>query len=210
MDDGTTARPTDTAIRNYWLLRNRIAELTRMVLPTIGHSVIAAIRKFKNDGEGLQWDTSAGKLIIGKNGDNYLVVIGDKRFSLSLVTTQAGYAVRYWYSCPHCHKRRATLYLGSKDLGCRECWKLHYPSQSESHLDLLRRKVRVGRFAIWGYSSDVSNLTKHVYSFDKPKGMRWKKFREKVAEQARLEDYYWQAFIPFVDKLTSGIKIRIA
>lgn len=32
LDDGTTARPTDTAIGNYWLLRNRIAELTRMVL----------------------------------------------------------------------------------------------------------------------------------------------------------------------------------
>nr|ELR5185529.1 lysis protein [Providencia rettgeri] len=32
LDDGATARPTDTAIRNYWLLRNRIAELTRMVL----------------------------------------------------------------------------------------------------------------------------------------------------------------------------------
>ena len=25
MDDATTARPTDTAIRNYWLLRERIA-----------------------------------------------------------------------------------------------------------------------------------------------------------------------------------------
>ncbi|MDD9339589.1 MAG: lysis protein [Providencia heimbachae] len=32
LDDGATARPTDSAIRNYWLLRNRIAELTRMVL----------------------------------------------------------------------------------------------------------------------------------------------------------------------------------
>ncbi|MTC32383.1 lysis protein [Providencia alcalifaciens] len=32
MDDGATARPTDSAVRNYWLLRNRIAELTRMVL----------------------------------------------------------------------------------------------------------------------------------------------------------------------------------
>ncbi|WP_073890288.1 lysis protein [Providencia heimbachae] len=32
LDDAITARPTDTAIRNYWLLRNRIAELTRMVL----------------------------------------------------------------------------------------------------------------------------------------------------------------------------------
>lgn len=32
LDDGATARPTDSAIRNYWLLRNRIAELTRMIL----------------------------------------------------------------------------------------------------------------------------------------------------------------------------------
>ncbi|MEQ4692650.1 lysis protein [Providencia manganoxydans] len=32
MDDGTTARPTDSAIGNYWLLRKRIAELIQMVL----------------------------------------------------------------------------------------------------------------------------------------------------------------------------------
>ncbi|WP_369310581.1 lysis protein [Providencia rettgeri] len=32
MDDAITPRPTDSAIRNYWLLRERIAELTRMVL----------------------------------------------------------------------------------------------------------------------------------------------------------------------------------
>ena len=32
LDDAITARPTDSAVRNYWLLRNRIAELTRMIL----------------------------------------------------------------------------------------------------------------------------------------------------------------------------------
>ncbi|MDG4696398.1 lysis protein [Providencia sp. CRE-3FA-0001] len=32
LDDGTAARPTDSAIRNYWLLRERIVKLTRMVL----------------------------------------------------------------------------------------------------------------------------------------------------------------------------------
>ncbi|HGN1327749.1 TPA: lysis protein [Proteus mirabilis] len=31
VDDATTARPTDTAIRNYWLLRERIAELEQMI-----------------------------------------------------------------------------------------------------------------------------------------------------------------------------------
>ncbi|MEY1111762.1 lysis system i-spanin subunit Rz [Proteus mirabilis] len=31
MDDATTARPIDTAIRNYWLLRERIAESEQMI-----------------------------------------------------------------------------------------------------------------------------------------------------------------------------------
>lgn len=31
MDDAITARPTDTAIRNYWLLRERIAESEQMI-----------------------------------------------------------------------------------------------------------------------------------------------------------------------------------
>ncbi|EMB3082909.1 lysis protein [Providencia rettgeri] len=32
VDDGTTARPTDSAIGNYWLLRQRIAESKQMIL----------------------------------------------------------------------------------------------------------------------------------------------------------------------------------
>lgn len=31
LDDATTARPTDTAIRNYWLLRERIAESEQII-----------------------------------------------------------------------------------------------------------------------------------------------------------------------------------
>ncbi len=32
MGDATTARPTDTAIRNYWLLRERIAQSEQVIL----------------------------------------------------------------------------------------------------------------------------------------------------------------------------------
>ncbi|EOE5320632.1 lysis protein [Providencia rettgeri] len=32
LDDAITARPTDSAIRNYWLLRARIAESEQMIL----------------------------------------------------------------------------------------------------------------------------------------------------------------------------------
>ncbi|HEM7508326.1 TPA: lysis protein [Providencia rettgeri] len=32
LDDGSAARPTDSAVRNYWLLRQRIAESKQMIL----------------------------------------------------------------------------------------------------------------------------------------------------------------------------------
>nr|WP_272675015.1 MULTISPECIES: lysis protein [unclassified Providencia] len=32
LDDAITARPTDSAVRNYWLLRERIAESEQMIL----------------------------------------------------------------------------------------------------------------------------------------------------------------------------------
>lgn len=32
MDDATTARPTDSAVRNYWLLRERIAQSEQVIL----------------------------------------------------------------------------------------------------------------------------------------------------------------------------------
>ncbi len=32
LDDGAAARPTDSAVRNYWLLRQRIAESKQMIL----------------------------------------------------------------------------------------------------------------------------------------------------------------------------------
>ncbi|MBD2811769.1 lysis protein [Xenorhabdus sp. Vera] len=37
MDDATTARPTDTAIRNYWLLRERLATSEQMILGLQGY-----------------------------------------------------------------------------------------------------------------------------------------------------------------------------
>ncbi|MDC9583256.1 lysis protein [Xenorhabdus sp. PR6a] len=37
MDDAVTARPTDTAIRNYWLLRERIATSEQMILGLQGY-----------------------------------------------------------------------------------------------------------------------------------------------------------------------------
>lgn len=62
-------------------------------LPIIGHSVIIAIRKLVKHGDGLQWYSSVGKLIIIKNGNHYLAIIGETRLALTLETTQVRFGI---------------------------------------------------------------------------------------------------------------------
>lgn len=47
---------------------------------------------------------------------------------------------RPWFICPHCGHQAAILYLASGKWFCRKSLKLAYASQSEDHLDRLRRK----------------------------------------------------------------------
>lgn len=53
-------------------------------MPVIGHKTIAAIRKLNINGHGLKWETSVGKLVIGKTGDKYIVIIGRRLYHLSI------------------------------------------------------------------------------------------------------------------------------
>ncbi len=50
-------------------------------MPVIGHKTIAAIRRLNINGHGLKWETSVGKLVIGKGSDRYIVIIGSKSSS---------------------------------------------------------------------------------------------------------------------------------
>lgn len=46
---------------------------------------------------------------------------------------------RAWFECPCCRRRVALLYL-SRQVACRRCFRLAYPSQSEDLLDRMWRK----------------------------------------------------------------------
>lgn len=116
------------------------------------------------------------------------------------------YPVRQWYICPHCVKRVAKLYIGSKDVGCRECWKLHYKSQSGDKLDRMRMSIRRQRYAIWGDGEQFYNLFNHPNTFSKPKGMRWDTFERKLARLIMYEAAYWRAYSPVVDKITERVR----
>lgn len=174
-------------------------------LPRIGLPFLAHMRSRLADAEPgtqLYTQTENGMLYTFRQADSYAMTINGVTRAIRTTTTQAGYGMREWYVCPHCAKRVAKLYIGAKDIACRECWKLHYKSQSGDRLDRMRAGISRQRVAIWGSDERTNNLFNHPYTFPKPKGMRWKKFNEKLAALVQSENDYWQAFIPVVDRIT--------
>lgn len=52
--------------------------------------------------------------------------------TVPLTTTSPRYGgVRWWYVCPMCEGRKASLYVSGTSLCCRQCAGLHYASQSK-------------------------------------------------------------------------------
>lgn len=54
---------------------------------------------------------------------------------ISLLSSPTPFGVRWWFSCPGCHKRTFKLYLplSSVYFRCRTCHNLTYSSSRESH-----------------------------------------------------------------------------
>ena len=189
-------------------MRNRTRSYTTD-LPRISLKFLAHIRSSLVDavpGTQLSCQTECGTLHIFRQADGYAMTINGVTRTIRTTTTQAGYGVRQWYVCPHCTKRVAKLYIGRKDIGCRECWNLHYKSQSADRLDRMRMKIRQQRYAIWGNNDLTNNLFNDIRMFPKPKGMRWATFYRKRAELSAMEIAYWKAFSPVVDRITGVIE----
>lgn len=178
-------------------------------LPRIGLPFLANIRSGLADAEpGTQFctHTESGTLYTFLLASSYGMTINGVTWAVRTTTTKAGYGAREWYVCPHCMKRAAKLYIGKKDIGCRECWKLHYKSQSEDKSNRMRMSIRRQRYAIWGDGEQFCNLFNHPNTFPKPKGMRWETFERKLARLIQYEAAYWLAFSQVVDRLTGRVQ----
>ncbi|QXN62803.1 hypothetical protein [Serratia fonticola] len=51
------------------------------------------------------------------------------------------------------------------------------------------------------------NLFKTPFQFAKPKGMGWEMFERKRWQLFRLEEKFWQAFRPFVERMTGPLEL---
>ncbi|WP_392558744.1 hypothetical protein [Orbus mooreae] len=120
--------------------------------------------------------------------------------------TAVSYGSRYWFICPHCQTRRATLYFTNQQIACRQCFNLHYPSQSENKMDRLRRKVINKRDRLFKSNDyEYNNLFNNSYYFPKPKGMSHKRYEIEHNKLANVEDAYWGVARVYVDKICGKV-----
>lgn len=183
-------------------------ELTRVytsALPRINLQFLANLHRKLTDSSQetpVYCDTESGRLYLSRESDGYSATINGVTRIIGVDTTLAGYGLRQWYVCPHCGARVAKLFIGSKDIGCRKCWNLHYASQSEDEADRLLRSLRKQRYAIWGDDWPLANsLLNSPLRFPKPTGMRWEIFDKKRARLLKTEAAYWRVKEP---KLAKG------
>ena len=178
-------------------------------LPRIGLPFLVNMRRRlseRSPGMQISCTTESGVLYTSRHADGYAMTINGITWLIRTTITQAGYGIRQWYVCPHCVKRVAKLYIGRKDIACRECWKLHYKSQSGDKLDRMRMSIRRQRYAIWGNNDLTNNLFNRPNLFPKPKGMRWETFNRRLARLMQYELAYWRAFSPVVERITGVLE----
>jgi hypothetical protein len=113
------------------------------------------VRRFQRDkllqtgmAYGWQWMDEGGKVLSsisvcthdGGITISYRIEGEDVAQRINITSTPCTYSGgRPWFVCPHCHKRRALLYL-ARQVACRTCFRMTFPSQSEDVVGRMWRK----------------------------------------------------------------------
>ena len=129
---------------------------------------------------GWQWSNEAGEKVasvscaVNEYANQLTVSYGWWRYDESereevklpilLTSTPCNYGgVRWWFSCPCCHRRAAVLFIMGRVLRCATCGRVSYASQRGDAMDrawLKQRKLEA----------------KLIDGWQKPKRMRWKTY----------------------------------
>jgi hypothetical protein len=90
--------------------------------------------------------------------------------------------VRWWWLCPRCCRRRATLYqLGGSPWACRCCLPLTYASRREYEWHRAERRLRTLAVRL-GIPPDAAHEWDSPECPDKPNGMHWRTY-ERLADE---------------------------
>lgn len=116
----------------------------------------------------------------------------DAETTLTLIKRQTGCCQRNYLCCPKCHCLKTKLYWVDNKLSCQSCSGLSYGSQSEGQLDLLMRRVRRLRRAIWSATEvDIDNLLLNSRYFKKPDRINASTYKKRFARVMQAENQLW-------------------
>lgn len=115
--------------------------------------------------------------------------VGQQNFNypIQLQVTPCHYGgSRYWFSCPRCDGRVATLYIASNLLfHCRKCQKLNYTCQQDMKLSATRHVMYKLRDRLgWRYDNAWMRPSRKI----RPKGMHQTTFDKLVERHDALEN----------------------
>jgi hypothetical protein len=95
---------------------------------------------------------------------------------------------RIWFTCPHCGRRAANLYLAKNGWFCRKSLRLTYASQSEDVKDRMWRRKR-------------KLESKLLEDMEKPKGMHWETYNRIIDKWNDTEIRLDYAFVQHMGRL---------
>ena len=105
----------------------------------------------------------------------------DMAYPVALAKTDCHYGgQRYWFICPHCHRRAALLYCYTGLFLCRQCNGMAYRVQREQGYNRAIRKAEKLRKKL-NWQAGIGNGEGH-----KPKGMHQRTF-----ERLQDETYHY-------------------
>ena len=117
---------------------------------------------------------------------------------------------RPWFTCAArsngvgCGRRVAKLYVAGGVFACRHCYRLHYTSQSENHMNRQLRKAQKIRTRLGGSGSLLDPLP------PRPKGMHWRTYARMRDKAASTEFAMWGATAAWLDDLQENRPLRYA
>ena len=104
--------------------REYTRDVARICASTLSEIVASETDRALQPVDGISLRLSGGTLVA--------VLPHGHSIAVTLTTTSPRYGgARWWYVCPDCGGRKASLYLHNESLCCRRCSGLHYASQSK-------------------------------------------------------------------------------
>jgi hypothetical protein len=170
---------------------------------------IACLQQGTYTGSGLSGTNRIDFMVDRAEPDGFVVALMVKghhlapplttRSALEWTSPRFG-GVRWWFTCPTCHRRCRKVYYAPQlwRFGCQHCLRLGYGCQRGGKITRLVWKIERLKYQLGARGQETAAAAPTP---PRPKGMQWKRYEELVRQLGTAEDRYWRALGSWVEGL---------